>query len=395
MAANLAPVDELLQGASADGVVPGVVALVADRDGVAYEGAAGRLRIDDDAPATADTMFRIASMTKALTSVAVLQLVEQGRLALDQTVASVIPAFGELQLLEGFDGDEPRLRKLSREPTIQHLLTHTSGLAYWFSNADLYRWHQVTDAPDPFTGLRKCLDTPFVAEPGERWEYGVNTAWLGLVVEAVAGQPLEAYLAEHLFEPLGMTDATFSPSAAQRARLMDIHDRTADGGLAKSKFEMPQTPEMAFGGEGAYATAGDYMRFLRAVLRGGELDGARILEPETVSLMFADHLAGAPLPEIMKSALPELTNDVPSLPFKQGWGLGLHLFLEDVPEMRRAGSGDWAGLFNSYYWLDPATGITAAIFTQLLPFFDARVVETLLQPFEVGIYAQVGAATAA
>ena len=294
MAANLAPVDELLQGASADGVVPGVVALVADRDGVVYEGVAGRLRIDDDAPATADTMFRIASMTKALTSVAALQLIEQGRLALDQTVESVIPAFGALQLLEGFDGDEPRLRKLSREPTIQHLLTHTSGLAYWFSNADLYRWHQVTDAPDPFTGLRKCLDTPFVAEPGERWEYGVNTAWLGLVVEAVAGQPLEAYLTEHVFEPLGMTDATFSPSDAQRARLMDIHDRTPDGGLAKSKFEMPQTPEMAFGGEGAYATAGDYMRFLRAVLRGGELDGARILEPETVSLMFTDHLARRP-----------------------------------------------------------------------------------------------------
>ena len=394
MGGGLATIDDLLERACVEGVVPGVVAMVADRDGLVYEGAAGRLRVGDEAAATTDTMFRIASMTKALTSVAALQLVGQGRLALDQEVASVIPAFGELQLLEGFDGDEPRLRDLSRPPTIQHLLTHTSGLAYWFSNVDLKKWHDVTDAPTPLTGLRKCLDTPFVAEPGERWEYGVNTAWLGLVVEAVTGQALDEYLATHVFAPLGMTDTTFRPTQAQRERLMEIHDRTPDGGLALSGIEILEEPELAFGGEGAYGTAGDYMRFLRALLRGGELDGGRILEPESVALMFIDHLEGVPLPEVMRSAIPELTNDVPSLPFRQGWGLGLHLLLEDVPGMRKAGSGDWAGLFNCYYWIDPATGITAAIFTQLLPFFDGRMVETLLQ-FEQGIYAQLGAATAA
>lgn len=395
MGGALANIDDLLERACTDGVVPGVVALVADRDGVLYEGAAGRLSIEGDAPAEADTMFRIASMTKALTSVAALQLVEQGKLALDQNVESALPEFGALQLLEGFDGDEPRLRPLSRKPTVQHLLTHTSGQAYWFSNRDLLRWHEVTKAPDPFTGLRKCLDTPFVAEPGERWEYGVNTAWLGLVVEKVSGQDLESYLCEHVFEPLGMTDATFSPTDAQRERLMAVHKRMPDGGLGLSDFDMPTEPELAFGGEGAYATGGNYTRFLRALLRGGELDGTRILQPATVELMFTDHLDGAPLPEIMESALPELTNDVPSLPFKQGWGCGLHLLLEDVPDMRRAGSGDWAGLFNSYYWIDPATGITAAIFTQLLPFFDGRIVEEMLLPFEMGIYAQLGAPAAA
>jgi methyl acetate hydrolase len=394
MREGLATIDELLERACAEDVVPGVVAMVADKDGVVYEGAAGRLRIGDGAPASTDTMFRIASMTKALTSVAALQLVEQGRLALDQTVASVIPAFGKLQLLEGFDGDEPRLRDLSREPTIQHLLTHTSGLSYWFSNVDLKTWHDVTGAPTPLTGLRKCLEIPFVAEPGERWEYGVNTAWLGLVVEAVTDQTLDEYLAQNVFAPLGMTDATFTPTEEQRARLMDIHDRAPDGGLVLSAVEILEEPELAFGGEGAYGTAGDYMCFLRALLRGGELDGAQILEPETVALMFTDHLQGLQLPAVMPSAVPELTNDVPSLPFRQGFGLGLHLLLEDVPGMRKAGSGDWAGLFNSYYWIDPATGITAAIFTQLLPFFDGRMVETLLQ-FEQGVYAQLGAATAA
>jgi methyl acetate hydrolase len=394
MGEGLGTIDELLERACAEDVVPGVVAMVADRDGLLYEAAAGRVSVDDGAPATTDTMFRIASMTKALTSVAALQLLEQGRLALDREVASVIPAFGELQLLEGFDGDEPRLRELSRQPTIHHLLTHTSGLSYWFSNMDLKKWHDVTGAPSPLTGLRKCLDVPLVAEPGERWEYGVNTAWLGLVVEAVTDQPLDVYLAQHVFTPLGMTDATFAPTAAQRERLMEIHDRTPDGGLAPSAIDIFEAPELAFGGEGAYATAGDYMRFLRALLRGGELDGVRILEPETVTLMFTDQLGGLPLPEVMPSAVPELTHEVPSLPFRQGFGLGLHLLLEDVPGMRKAGSGDWAGLFNSYYWIDPESGITAAIFTQLLPFFDPQMVETLLQ-FEQSVYAHLGATTAA
>ena len=387
-------VDQLLERGTAEGVFPGVLALIADRDGVLHESATGRLSIEGGGSVTPDTMFRIASMTKALTSVAALQLIEQGKLALDQEVESVLPEFGALQLLEGFDGDEPRLRPLTRKPTIQHLLTHTSGQAYWFTNPDLLRWHEITNAPNPFTGLRKCLDTPFVAEPGERWEYGVNTAWLGLVVEKAAGQDLEAYLCKHVFEPLGMTDTTFSPDAAQRERLMAIHKRMPNGSLALSDFEMPEEPEMAFGGEGAYSTGGDYMRFLRALLRGGELDGNRILRSETVDLMFADHLEGAPLPEIMESAVPELTNTVASLPFKQGWGCGLHLFLEDVPDMRRAGSGDWAGIFNSYYWIDRTTGITGAIFTQLLPFFDERIVETLFA-LEEAIYAEVGAPAAA
>jgi methyl acetate hydrolase len=390
---GLATIDDLLERACAEGVVPGVVAMVADRDSVVYEGTAGRLRIGDGAPVAMDTMFRIASMTKALTSVAALQLVERGELALDQTVASVIPDFGRLQLLEGFDGDEPRLRDLSRQPTIQHLLTHTSGLSYWFSNLDLKKWHDVTGAPTPLTGMRKCLETPFVAEPGECWEYGVNTAWLGLVVEAVAGETLDEYLIRHVFAPLGMADTTFRPTGEQRERLMVVHQRAPDGGLVPTDLELSEDPEIAFGGEGAYATAGDYTRFLRCLLRGGELDGVQILEPDTVALMFTDHLEGVPLPEIMRSAIPELTNDVPSLPFQQGWGLGLHLLLEDVPAMRKAGTGDWAGLFNSYYWIDPVTGITAAIFTQLLPFFDGRMVEKLLQ-FEQNVYAQLGAETA-
>ena len=178
--------------------------------------------------------------------------------------------------------------------------------------------------------------------------------------------------------PLGMTDTTFTPSDAQRERLMDVHDRKPDGGLAPSDIDLSATPELAFGGEGAYATAGDYMRFLRGLLNGGELDGGRSSAGDSRPDVHGPPRR-RPLPEIMRSAIPELSNDVPALPFRQGWGLGLHLVLEDVPDMRRAGCGDWAGLFNSYYWLDPAPADHGGDLTQLLPFFDARMVDTLLE----------------
>ncbi len=386
--------DELLEGAVASGAVPGIAAVVTSPDGPIYEGAAGTLSVEGGDPVGPDTMFRIMSMTKAFTSVAGLQLLEQGRIGLEQPVAEILPAFGDKQVLDGFDGEEPRLRPPARPATIRHLLTHTSGLAYTFGNRNLLRWAELTGSPSLLTGARACLDVPLVHDPGTRWEYGLSTDWLGLVVEEVSGQTLDAYLAEHVFGPLGMTDATFHPTAEQRARTMEVHDRQPDGSLKHTALDVMAEPEFAWGGGGAWATARDYERFLRAILRGGELDGERVLKPETVDLMFTDHLEGAPLPEVMESAMPELTNDVPSLPFKQGWGLGLHLILEDVPGMRRAGTGDWAGLFNSYYWVDRRTGVAAALMTQVLPFFDLPVLGTLVQ-LEQAVYAQAGVAAPA
>jgi CubicO group peptidase (beta-lactamase class C family) len=371
-------IDELLEDAVGNGALPGVIAVAGDRDGTLYEGAFGRLSVDGEEPVRADTMLAIMSMTKAVTSVAALQLIEQGRLELEQSVCSVLPAFGELQVLEGFDGDTPRLRAPASQASIRQLLTHTSGLAYAFGNADLLRYYRLCGI-NPLALGRAMLDgVPLIADPGTRWEYGTSTDWLGRLVEALSGQDLGAYCKQHIFAPLGMTDTTFSPSEEQRARMMELHARAPDGGLARSPFESSIEPGFFSGGGGAYSTAGDYLRFLRALLCGGELDGERILRPETVELAFSDHLAGAPLPEIMRSAMPELTNDVPSLPVRQGWGLGFNLLLEDIPGMRRAGTGSWAGLFNCYYWIDHATGVTAALLTQVLPFFDARIVQTML-----------------
>jgi methyl acetate hydrolase len=381
-----AGIDQLLQSAVDGGTFSGVAAIVVDRDGVLYDGMAGE--------AGRHTTFRNASMTKALATTGALQLVEQGRLDLDATVESILPQFGELQVLDGFDGDTPRLRAPRTKATIRQLATHTAGCGYFFLNEDLLRYAELTELPSPLTGLKASLMGPLARDPGTLWEYGVSTDWLGLVVEAVSGQTLDVYLAEHLFGPLAMTDTTFSPTDEQRARLMPIMARAPAGDLVAVDIDLPPNPEWAAAGHGSYGTITDYGRFIRAVLNDGELDGTRILNADTVALAFSDQIEGIPMPEVMKSADHTLSNDVPALPVPQGWGLGFHLVNVDIPDMRSAGTGDWAGIFNCYYWIDRAAGVGGAIMTQVLPFFDAPIVEAL-QAFEVAAYAQVGSAAAA
>lgn len=385
--------EDVLTAAVADRTVPGAVAVLTGRDGAPNVISAGTLQVDGETPVTADTMFRLMSMTKAFATVAALQLIEQGRLELDQEVASVLPAFAELKVLDGFDGDTPRLRAPARQATIKQLLNHTAGHGYGFCNLDLLRYQALTGVPDPFSGLRASLHPPLVADPGTAWNYGINTDWLGQVIEAISGQDLAAYLQEHVFEPLKMADTTFAPNAEQRARLMAVHSRTADGGLQVMELGAPvPEPEFWPAGHGAFGTAGDYGRFMAALLNDGELDGARILEPGSVELAFEDHLGAVALPELIKSALPQVSNDIPAPPFAAGWGLGFHLFTEDLPGMRRAGSGDWAGLCNCYYWIDRASGVACAFLTQVLPFFDPRIVETTIA-LEQAIYAEIATTT--
>ncbi|MDO9408071.1 serine hydrolase [Patulibacter sp.] len=395
MSLDPSTLDAVLESAVADGRVPGIAAIVTDRDGTLYEGTAGVLQ-EGGAPVDGRTIFRWASCTKALTSVAALQLIEQGRLGLEDEVRTHLPEFADLQVLDGFDGDTPVLRAPSRPPVVRELMTHSAGLTYFFTNAAVARFHEVTGIPHVLTGKLDALTrVPLAADPGVRWDYGTNTDWLGLLVERLSGQTLDAYLDEHVVGPLGMEDVTFSPTDEQRARAMPIHVRTPDGGLAATEIDLAPEPDWAAGGHGLFGTADAYGRLIRALLRGGELDGARILREETVELAFSDQLAGVPMPtDGIKSAAPEFCNDVPPLPFAQSWGLGLHLTLEDVPGMRRAGSGDWAGLFNLYFWIDRGTGVGGMVLTQVLPFFDAGVVQAFVE-LEAAVYAQVGATAAA
>jgi CubicO group peptidase (beta-lactamase class C family) len=383
-------IDGLLRQAASDGAVPGVIAVAGNADGVIYEGAFGARRVPDGEPVELGTMMWLASMTKAPVSVAALQLIEAGAIELEQPVGDILPAFAALPVLDGFDGDTPRLRPPARPATIRHLMTHTSGAGYFFLNEDLKRYYELMGIPTPATGaLASLTQAPLVADPGTRWEYGLSSDWLGQVIEAVTGSDLAAYCAEHVFGPLGMTDTTFTPSAAQLDRMMDLHARLPDGSLVPSPIGFSEG-EYFSGGAGLRGTAPDYLRFMRALLRGGELDGDRVLAPESVDLMFTDHLDGAAIPAMMRSTVPELTNDVPAWPIRQGWGLGLHLVLEDMEGMRRAGTGDWAGLTNSYFWIDRASGVVAALCSQVLPFFDEGVVSTAFA-FEREVYAPVGA----
>ncbi len=382
MAFDGSAIQALLDAAVAKGAVHGIAALVVDRNGPLLHHAAGE--------ANERTLFRNASMTKAVATTGALQLVEQGRLNLDATVESILPEFGKLQLVEGFDGDRPRLRRPATPATVRQLMTHTAGLGYFFTNEKLMRYLTLTGEPSPMSGEKRSLSVPAVNDPGTLWEYGVNTDWLGLVVEKLSGQSLGSYLLQHVYAPLGMRDSSFAPTAEQRARLLRVMQRQADGTLAPSPHDLPASSEWDAAGHGSYGTIHDYGRFVQAWLN----DGAGVLKPATAQLALQNHIAGIKMPELVKSAVPELSNDVPSLPVPQGWGLGFHLTLADLPGMRSHGTADWAGVFNSYYWIDRAKGIGGVLMTQLLPFFDLRVVETLLG-FEMAVYQQVGAAVPA
>ena len=381
MTINSAALDAILANAVDSGAAPGLAVLVVDRDGVQYSGANGIAE---------DTVFMYASCTKAIASVAALQLVEQGRVSLDDEVAAHLPEFGKLQVLDGFADDHPVLRPPSRPPLVRELLNHTAGAAYFFTDAKIAQFHEITGTPTVFSGQKAAVvDVPLANDPGTIWAYGTNTDWVGLLVERVSGQSLDAYVDEHIAGPLGMTDLTFHPTDEQRARMMPLYARTPEGGLAEFPLELPERPEWWAAGHGLHGTAGDYARFIRALLRGGELDGARILKEETVELAFSDSLRGVPMPaDGMPSADHALSNDVPPYPFAESWGLGFHLTLEDVPGARRSGTGDWAGIFNLYYFIDRATGVGAMLATQVLPFFDWPIVETFMQ-IEGTIYASL------
>ncbi|MEA3098573.1 serine hydrolase domain-containing protein [Caballeronia mineralivorans] len=372
----------LLDDAVSNGAVHGIAAVVVDRSGPLFHHAAGE--------AGQHAMFRNASMTKAVATTAALQFVEKGLLNLDATVESILPEFGQLQVLDGFDGDKPRLRPPASRATVRQLMTHSAGLGYFFFNEKLMRYHELTGEPHPLTGMQRSLSVPLVNDPGTAWEYGSNTDWLGLIVEKLSGQSLSSYLKQHVYGPLGMHDSTFAPSAEQRGRLLRVMQRQADGTLAPSKVDLPPTSEWDAAGHGSYGTVQDYGRFLQAWLN----DGAGILEPATVQMALQNHVGHIKFPELLKSTMPGLSNDVPASPVPQSWGLGFHLTLADVPGMRSSGTGDWVGVFNSYYWIDRSKGIGAVLMTQLLPFFDMPVIETLIG-FEMAVYQQVGAAVPA
>jgi CubicO group peptidase (beta-lactamase class C family) len=386
--ANLPQVDRVLREAVERGDVPGVVAVAATRAGPVYEGAFGRRSLPDGAAMTADTVFWIASMTKAITSTAAMQLVEAGRLALDAPIAVALPELGAPDVLEGFDAaGEPLLRPARRPLTLRQLMTHTAGFVYDIWNADMGRYMEKRGIPGIISCQNAALDLPLVFDPGDKWDYGISIDWVGKAVERVSGRKLGDYFAEHVFAPIGMKDTGFKLTAGWRARLAAMHARGADGALAPIPFEMPQEPEFEMGGGGLYGTAADYLAFARLFLNEGRADGgAAVLKPETVRLMAQNAIGGLEV-RLLKTAAPAYSNDAEFFPgMVKKWGLGFMISTAPVPGGRGALSLAWAGLGNTYFWIDPAKGVAGVILMQLIPFADQKAL-AVFDGFEKALYA--------
>ena len=381
-------IDEVLRSAVDRGDVPGVVAIAATREGPVYQGGFGRRALPDGAAMTPDTVFWIASMTKAVTSAAAMQLVEQRRLTLDGPIAGVLPELAAPQVLEGFDATgEPRLRPARGPVTLRHLITHTAGFVYDIWNADMGRYMEQRGIPGIITCENAALALPLTFDPGDKWDYGINIDWVGKAVERVSGQKLGDYFAEHLFGPLGMKDTGFKLTPDRRARLTGIHARGEDGALTPIPFEIPQDPEFEMGGGGLYGIAADYLMFARLFLdQGRAAGGAQVLKPETVRLM-AQNAIGDLNVQPLKTAAPASSNDAEFFPgMVKKWGLGFMISTAQVAGRRSPGSLAWAGLGNTYFWIDPAKGVAGVILMQLFPFADAEAL-AVFDRFEKAVYA--------
>jgi methyl acetate hydrolase len=378
-------IDQVLKAAVDSGGVPCAVAMAADDNGTVYEGAAGTRTPDTGDAVTPDTMLRIASMTKMVATVAALQQVERGALDLDAPVDTYRPEFAEVQVLDGFDGNTPRLRPPATRATVLNLVTHTSGLGYFFINADINRWEQATGTPNILSGLSRVFEAPMVADPGTKFEYGINIDWLGLVVEAVSGQSLDKYLAQNVLQPLGMDNTTFVMSDEQRANSIPVQMKGPDGNWIATPLDWAPAPDYWAGGHGLYSTPRDYLQFQRMLLAGGELNGERILGAETVEAAFRNQIGAIDFPPEIKSADPMVTCDIALGPGLK-WGLGLLLNEQALPGMRAINSGAWAGVFNTHFWVDPTSRLTGSIFTQTLPFADPAAFQLLID-YELALYA--------
>jgi len=386
-----AQIDQILREKSDAKEIPGVVAVAARGPEVIYQGAFGKRDLSKDGPMTLDSVFWIASMTKAITTAGAMQLVEQGKLSLDEPIGKVLPDLASPMVLEGFDEQgEPKLRAAGRPITLRQLMTHTAGFCYTMWNSDMARYVEKTGLPAVTTCKNDSLKTPITTDPGTRWEYGTNIDFVGKAVEAVSGKRLDAYLRDHIFAPLGMSDTGFKITDSMRDRLVGMHSRGPDGSLAPLPFELEQDPEFHMGGGGLYSTAGDYIKFCQMILNKGRGSGDQVLRPETVMMMAQNHIGDLVVTK-MTSAAPIYTNDVDLYPdMVKKWGLSFLVNTAQTPEGRSPGSLAWAGLANTYFWIDPARDVAGVILMQLLPFADPHCLQAFAG-FEHGVYAGLDA----
>lgn len=376
--------DETLRASVMRRKIPAAVAMAATAERTTYTGAFGKRDSAATADLAPDSIFHIASMTKAVTSVAAMQLVERGALKLDEPVSRHLPKLDGLRVLEGFDKNtgDPMLRPASKPVTLRRLLTHTAGFGYDTWDGNLLRYGGAAASG----GV-----PPLLFEPGTRWEYGTNLDWTGRLVEAVSGETLETYFQRNILAPLGMRDTGFSVPAEKFDRLVSVYQRQSDGSLKENPRTPPAPPKTFNGGGGLYSTAGDYARFTQMILRRGRSsDGKQILRADTVDMMTSNQIGDLSAGK-MKSVRPERSSDVDFHPgFSDKFGFGFLINTVAYEGGRSAGSLAWGGLENTFFWIDPRRGVCAVLLMQFLPFCDTEAMG-LLHDFERAVYAALPA----
>ncbi len=380
-----APLDAVLREAVDRSALPQVVAIAADQNGIVYRGAEGPRVVGEPEPVNLDSVFRIASMTKIITTIAALQQRDRGVLDFDAPVETYCPEFADVPVLDGFDLDGPRLRPPRSRAVVRQLLTHTAGLAYSFWDVDLARWAAAPPPGLPPRGRSGPCAAPMVNDPGVEVTYGTGTDWLGRVVEAASGQSLDAYIAAQVCEPLGLTSTTFHLDHEQRNRTVPVHDRDATGSWAPTGIDWETRPEFWPGGHGLYSTASEFLVIQRMLLDGGSYGGALILAESSVGEMFSNQIGTLWFPAAVATTDPATTADL-CVGTGMKWGWGLLLNTRRQPGLRSAGSGGWAGIFNTYFWIDRVSGLTGLFLAQCRPFFDPAILRTFAA-FETAVYA--------
>ncbi len=381
--------DAVLQGTvNRTNGVPGVVAMATNSSTTMYEGAFGKRDLSQAAPMTTDTVMAIFSCTKAVTGVAVMQLVEEGKIGLHDAAKKYVPEIADIMVLDGFDAHgAPKVRPPKSDITVSQLLLHTAGFGYDFFNHDLVKYGAAKNVPSVVTASMASMRSVLMHDPGTAWEYGSNIDWVGKVVEAVRGKRLGDVMSERIFTPLGMDNTGFTMSPSMRARRASMHARSSEGVMsAMSDFELTQVPEQHMGGHGLYSTIGDYMKFIRMVLNdGAAANGARVLKAETVDLMTANSLGDMKI-KMLPGAIASLSNDAEFFPgMPKSWGYTWMVNDQRAPTGRPAGAVAWAGLANLYYWIDRKNKVGGMWGTQILPFVDGVSVPGYLN-FEKTVY---------
>jgi CubicO group peptidase (beta-lactamase class C family) len=372
---------DTLQSGIAKRKIPAVSAMAATNDKTLYRGAFGT-RDASGVPVTPDSIFVIASMTKAIATTAALQLVERGKVQLDDDVSKHLPQLANLDVLRGFDSaGKPVLSPAKNAVTLRQLLTHTSGFCYDIWDGDMFRYVMQTKGQPPYT-----KPGPLMFEPGTRWQYGQGIDWAGRLVEAVSGKSLEDYLQAEILGPLEMPDTSYILPAAKFDRLVSNYQRHPDGSLTQDARKLPDRPKSFNGGGGLYSTTGDYVRFMQMILnRGQGINKAKVLRPETVAMMEINQIGGLTAGK-MKSYKPATSSDVDIQPgASEKWGLGFLINTTPYSGGRSAGSLAWAGIDNTFFWIDPKRSLCAVIMMQFLPFVDKEAIG-LLGDFEKAIY---------